>query len=123
MLLQNHSTLFELVQTFYLTGMLTDLCVSCCVNYQLIMMSLQLSFEAFAHPVLFQELITLVKELATGNKFVLYMCVVHCPELSQIYLWKGVYMPQRSLPFIGLLSKARNTVHTYLIWFPTLIRK
>jgi hypothetical protein len=123
MLLQNRSTLFELVQTFYLTGMLTDLCVSSCFNYQLIMMSLQLSFEAFAHAVLFQELVTLVTELAMGNKFVLYMCVVHCLELSQIYLWKGVYMPQRFLPFIGLLSKARNTVHTYLIWFPTLIRK
>jgi hypothetical protein len=76
------------------------------------MMSLQLSFEAFAHAVIFQELITLVKELATGNKFVLYMCVVHCPELSQIYLWKAVNMPQRFLPFVGLLSKASNTVHT-----------
>jgi hypothetical protein len=103
--------------------MLTDLCVFCCFNYQLIMMSLQLSFEAFAHAVLLEELITLVKELAMGNKFVLYMYVVHCPELSQIYLWKEVYMPQRFLPFIGLLSKACNTVHTYLIWFPTLIRK
>lgn len=61
------------------------------------MMSLQLSFEAFAHAVLFQELITLVKELATGNKFVLYMCVVHCPELSQIYLWKrGVHASEIS---------------------------
>jgi hypothetical protein len=97
MLLQNQSTLFELVQTFYLTGMLTDLCVSCCFNYQLIMMSFSCLLRLFAHAVLFQELITLVKELATGNKFVLYMCLVLCPELSQIYsLERGVHASEIS---------------------------